>query len=97
MKPTERLICTRKIALRDENVSFWTLGVIHGGTASGKTLALSAVIGTTVVWVSKDDGDTWVDESGDYTADNGGIAQWYENTLYVSSMGQGISSKTFAE
>lgn len=64
---------------------------------SGKTLALSAVIGTTVVWVSKDDGDTWVDESGDYTADNGGIAQWYENTLYVSSMGQGISSKTFAE
>jgi hypothetical protein len=64
---------------------------------SGKTLALSTVVGRTVVWVSTDDGDTWVDESGDYTADNGGIAQWYGNTLYISSMGQGISSKTFAE
>ena len=47
--------------------------------------------------ISKDDGDTWVDETGDFTAMSGGIAQWYENTLYVSSMGQGISSKTFAE
>ena len=64
---------------------------------SGKTLAISTVIATTVVWVSKDDGDSWVDESGDYTADNGGIAQWYDNTLYVSSMGQGIVAKTFDE
>ena len=31
------------------------------------------------------------------TADNGGIAQWYDNTLYISSLGQGISSKTFKE
>ena len=64
---------------------------------SGETLALSTVVGKTVVWVSKDDGDTWVDESGDYTADNGGIAQWYENTLYISSMGQGIAAKVFKE
>ena len=64
---------------------------------SGKTLALSCVLGRTLVWVSRDDGDTWVDESGDYTATSGGIAQWYENTLYVSSLGQGISSKTFRE
>ena len=64
---------------------------------SGKTLAISTVIATTVVWVSKDDGDSWVDESGDYTADNGGIAQWYENTLYVCSLGQGISAKVFNE
>ena len=55
------------------------------------------MIATTVVWVSKDDGDSWVDESGDYTADNGGIAQWDDNTLYVSSMGQGIVAKTFDE
>ena len=64
---------------------------------SGKTLALSCVIGRTVVWISTDDGDTWVDESGDYTATSGGIAQWYDNTLYVSSLGQGISAKTFNE
>ena len=64
---------------------------------SGKTLALSCTTNTMIVWVSQDDGDTWLDESGDYTADNGGIAQWYENTLYVSSMGQGISAKTFKE
>ena len=64
---------------------------------SGKTLALSAVVGQTVVWVSSDDGDSWVDESGDYTAMSGGIAQWYANTLYISSMGQGIAAKVFAE
>lgn len=64
---------------------------------SGKTLAVSTVIGQTVVWVSRDDGETWVDESGDYTAMSGGISQWYDNTLYISSMGQGISSKIFKE
>lgn len=64
---------------------------------SGRTLALSCILGKTVVWVSTDDGDTFVDESGDYTADNGGIAQWYDNQLFISSMGQGISAKVFEE
>jgi len=64
---------------------------------SGKTLALSAIVGRSLVWVSRDDGDTWVDESADYTAMSGGIAQWFENTLYISSMGQGIASKVFEE
>ena len=64
---------------------------------SGKTLAISGVAGRLFVWISRDDGDTWVDESGDYTSMSGGIAQWYENTLYISSLGQGISSKTFEE
>ena len=63
---------------------------------SGELLALSALVGRTVVWVSRDDGDTWIDESGDYSAMSGGIAQWYEETLFVSSMGQGIASKSFA-
>ena len=82
----ERLISVQPVAQYSPSAKYsW----------SGKTLALSTVIGTSVIWVSTDDGDTWVDESGDYTADNGGIAQWYENTLFVSSMGQGISSKTF--
>ena len=35
------------------------------------------------------------DESGDYTALTGGIAQWYDNQLFVCSLGQGISSKAF--
>jgi hypothetical protein len=47
--------------------------------------------------VSTDDGDTWVDESGDYTALTGGVAQWYDNQLFICSLGQGISSKTFKE
>ena len=64
---------------------------------SGKTLALSGVAGQLFVWVSRDDGDTWTDESGDYSAMSGGVAQWYESTLYISSLGQGIASKTFEE
>jgi len=64
---------------------------------SGKTLALSTVVNHTLVWVSTDDGDTWVDESGDYTALTGGVAQWYDNQLFICSLGQGISSKTFKE
>lgn len=64
---------------------------------SGKTLAISTVAGRSLVWVSTDDGDSWVDESGDYTALSGGIAQWYDNKLFVSSMGQGIAAKVFNE
>jgi len=91
---------------RDGGLSWTRLGSLealrdHGPGAlyswSGKTLALSAVVGQTSIWVSRDDGDTWVDESGDYTATSGGIAQWYDNTLYVSSLGQGIAAKTFNE
>ena len=42
---------------------------------SGKTLAISFNTGYITVWVSSDDGDTWTDESGDYTALTGGTAQ----------------------
>ena len=78
-----------------EDVARYGLGVAYSW--SGKTLAISGVKGQLFVWVSTDDGNTWIDESGDYTSMSGGIAQWYENTLYISSMGQGISSKTFDE
>lgn len=64
---------------------------------SGKTLAISGVKGQLFVWISRDGGDSWIDESGDYTSMSGGLSQWYENTLYISSMGQGISSKIFEE
>ena len=62
---------------------------------SGKTLAISK--NPSIFWVSQDDGDTWLDVSSDYTALQGGLAQWYENTLYVCSLGQGISAKVFNE
>ena len=77
------------------NVARYGLGMAYSW--SGKTLAISGVAGRFFAWVSRDDGDTWVDETGDYSSMSGGIAQWYENTLYVCSLGQGISSKTFEE
>jgi hypothetical protein len=55
------------------------------------------VTGQTPIWISTDDGDTWVDESGDYTALEGGIAQWYDNQLLICSLGHFISSKAFKE
>lgn len=78
-----------------QNIARYSPGAAYSW--SGKTLALSTIVGQTLVWVSTDDGDTWVDESGDYTALSGGIAQWYDSTLYISSMGQGISAKVFKE
>ena len=84
----QRLLSVRDIAKYGLNAQYsW----------SGKTLALSAVVGQSLIWISKDDGDTWTDESGDYTAMSGGVAQWYESTLYVSSLGQGIAAKAFEE
>jgi hypothetical protein len=71
---------------------------LHGAYSwSGKTLAVSGVAGQLFVWISRDNGDSWTDETGDYTSMSGGLAQWYDNTLYISSLGQGISSKTFPE
>ena len=64
---------------------------------SGKTLGMHFIDGQVRVWVSSDDGETWVDESSDYSALMGGIAQWYDSTLYVCSLGQGISAKSFNE
>ena len=64
---------------------------------SGKTLGMNFNDGRVRVWVSEDDGETWVDESSDYSALTGGIAQWYDSTLYVCSLGQGISAKNFTE
>merc|ERR1712100_982866 len=83
--------CRRMVSLED--VARYELSAAYSW--SGKTLAISGVKGQLFVWISRDDGDTWTDESGDYTSMSGGIAQWYENTLYISSLGQGISSKTF--
>ena len=46
------------------------------------------------VWMSKDDGDTWTDETGDIVTMGPGPSNWYENDFYINSMGQGIMMKT---
>ena len=70
--------------------------------SSAKTLALFANGGeqsaarphTATLWKSTDDGDSWTDETTEEIVTNGaGIAQWYENTLYMNSGGQGIFAK----
>ena len=71
---------------------------------SGKTLAVVGGGGTmspehphsNIVWTSTDDGETWTDHSGGEQLVSLGIgmAQWYENDLYLNSMGQGIMYKT---
>lgn len=70
---------------------------------TGKTLALFANGGdasashghTAYVWRSTDDGDTWTDETGDIVTNGASIGQWYEETLYLNSGGEGIMSKVF--
>ena len=70
---------------------------------SGKTLVVHANGGvqsadhphTAYVWKSTDDGDTWTDETDDIVTNRAGITGWYEKTLYMSSMGQGIFAKDF--
>ena len=49
----------------------------------------------TIVWKSTDDGDTWTDETGDIVTMGAGMSQWYEDTLYLSSAGEGIFAKKF--
>jgi len=76
-------------------------GLIYSWT--GKTLIMMGSGGTqsvdhphaAFVWVSKDDGETWVDETSDMLVTMGpGAANWYENDFYINSMGQGIMVKT---
>ena len=45
------------------------------------------------VWVSTDDGDTWVDETADLVTMAVLSGQWYEGTWYLNTAGSGILSK----
>jgi len=68
---------------------------------SGKTFILHGNGGeqsadhphTAYLWKSMDDGDTWTDETDDIVTNSWSPTAWYENTLYMSSMGQGIFAK----
>lgn len=82
-------------------VSKMRYGLIYSWTA--KTLIMMGAGGTQTadhphaafVWASKDDGETWTDETSDMLVTMGpGAANWYENDFYINSMGQGIMVKT---
>jgi hypothetical protein len=82
---------------------------VLGGHASftyswtGKTLVLHGTGGAQSVdhphagwiWVSKDDGDTWTDETADIVTMAVGAGQFYEGKFYLNTAGQGILAKTF--
>ena len=46
------------------------------------------------IWASKDDGESWSDETGGLVTMGPGEANWYEGDFYINSMGEGIMYKT---
>jgi len=82
-------------------VSNMNHGMIYSWTA--KTLIMMGSGGTqsedhphaAFVWMSKDDGETWTDETSEMLVTMGpGAANWYDRDFYINSMGQGIMVKT---
>jgi hypothetical protein len=45
------------------------------------------------VWKSTDDGETWVDETGDLVTISPGSGVWYDTDFYLVSSGEGITVK----
>ena len=45
------------------------------------------------MWVSKDDGETWVDETGGLVTMGPGAANWYEGDFYLVTRGEGVTVK----
>jgi len=68
---------------------------------SGRTLVLSgADLGAvdrgtygTAVWKSSNDGDDWVDETGDLVTISPGPGVWYEKDFYFVTRGEGVTVK----
>ena len=68
---------------------------------TGKTLAVygndrSAITRQefpTFVWKSIDDGETWVDETGDLATISTGHGRWYESDFYLITRGEGVVVK----
>ena len=75
-------------------------GMLYSWT--GETLIMMGSGGTPTadhqhapfVWVSKDDGETWIDETGGLVTMGPGAANWYDGDFYINSMGEGIMVKT---
>jgi photosystem II stability/assembly factor-like uncharacterized protein len=79
-----------------------TLGTPRGSLSwSGKTLVVHGVDRSaisrnaygTAVWKSTDDGETWVDETGDLVTISPGSGVWYDTDFYLVSSGEGITVK----
>ena len=47
----------------------------------------------TFVWKSIDDGETWVDETGDLATISTGHGRWYESDFYLITQGEGVIVK----
>ena len=47
----------------------------------------------TFVWKSIDDGETWVDETGDLATISTGHGRWYESDFYLITQGEGVTVK----
>ena len=79
----------------------------HGATMdgslswSGKTLVLHGVDLSaidrdeygTAVWKSTNDGDDWVDETGDLVTISPGPGMWFESDFYFVTRGEGVTVK----
>ena len=47
----------------------------------------------TAVWKSTNDGDDWVDETGDLVTVSPGPSVWYETDFYFVTRGEGVTVK----
>ena len=81
----------------------YKFGATYDGSLSwsGKTLVLSGVdMGAidrgaygTVVWKSTNDGDDFIDETGDLVTVSPGPGVWYEKDFYFITRGEGVTVK----
>ena len=67
--------------------------VVHGLDTTAVAEGRKAVF----VWRSTDDGDTFVDETGDVITNHPAGGYWYEGTFYLTTSGQGIMAKVFED
>ena len=67
--------------------------VVHGLDTTAVAEGRKAVF----VWRSTDDGDTFVDETGDVVTNHPAGGYWYEGTFYLTTSGQGIMAKVFED
>ena len=65
------------------------LMAVHGADLSAVARGEYA----TAVWRSFDDGDTWVDETGDLVTISPGPGVWYKEDFYFVTRGEGVTVK----
>ena len=63
--------------------------VVHGNDPG----AISRREFGTFVWKSLDDGETWIDETGDLATISPGHGRWFESDFYLITAGEGVTVK----